>query len=79
MIRVVLLWVSLGVLLAGCAAGPQAIGITGPGSQPSAAPVVPAEQTPTDPLDNPATLQSGERYGPGYAPTTNGGRFWGYD
>jgi hypothetical protein len=63
--------------LAACAGGPQALGITGPqGAKPAEA-VVPAP--PTDPFDNPDTLQSGGRYGPGYTPTTNGGHFWGYD
>ncbi len=63
--------------LAACAGGPEALGITGPdGGKPAA---VAAPGAPSDPFDNPDTLQSGGRYGPGYAPTTNGGHFWGYD
>ena len=64
------------LLLAGCAAGPQSLGITGPGTQ-SAAPASASAGVPNDPLDNPATLNSGARYGPTYAPTTNGGLYWG--
>jgi hypothetical protein len=63
--------------LAACAGGPQALGITGPEGATPAPAAAPAP--PTDPFDNPDTLQSGGRYGPSYAPTTNGGRFWGYD
>jgi hypothetical protein len=62
--------------LAACAGGPQALGITGPDGGkdgPAAAAPLPS------PLDNPETLQSGGRYGPSYAPSTGGGRFWGYD
>jgi hypothetical protein len=63
--------------LAACAGGPQALGITGPdGGVPGSAA---APAPPVDPFDNPETLQSGGRYGPNYAPTTNGGHFWGYD
>jgi hypothetical protein len=64
-------------LLAACAGGPQALGITGPNGGKSA----PAAQTapPVDPLDNPDTLQSGTRYAPSYAPSTGGGNFWGYN
>jgi hypothetical protein len=65
------------VLLAGCAGGPQAFGITGPDggkSGPAA-----AAPPPSDPFDNPDTLDSGARYGPTYEPTTNGGHFWGYN
>lgn len=61
------------LLLGGCAATPQSLGITGPGKQ-AAAPA-----PPSDPLDNPATLQSGARYEPNITPTTNGGRYWGND
>jgi hypothetical protein len=66
------------LLLAGCAASPQSLGITGPGTS-ATAPAPAAAEAPADPLDNPAALQSGGRYGPGYAPTTGGGRYWGYD
>ncbi|HEY1934150.1 MAG TPA: hypothetical protein VGG99_19245 [Acetobacteraceae bacterium] len=63
------------VLLAGCAEGPQALGITGPeGSTLGSTP--PSEQ---DLFDNPNVLQSGERYGPSSAPTTGKGRYWGDD
>ena len=71
--RFILLAVPL--LLAGCAAGPQALGITGPGAQPAA----PATEAAPDPFDNPNAMQSGGRYGPSYAPTTGSGRYWGYD
>lgn len=68
------------LLLAGCAGGPQALGITGPQGE-SAKPQPPpgAEAAPVDPLDNPDIMQSGGRYGPGYVPTTGGGSFWGYN
>ena len=72
--RVALLLMLL--LLAACAAGPQALGITGPQGSISAPATAPATG---DPLDNPDILQSGGRYGPNYAPTTGGGRFWGYN
>jgi len=68
------------VSLAGCASGPQALGITGPegstdrGSAPAA-----AETPPTDPLDNPDIMQSGTRYGPSYSPSKGSSGFWGYN
>jgi hypothetical protein len=62
--------------LAACAEGPQALGITGPQGGKSAPAAQPAE---LDPFDNPATLDSGTRYGPTYAPSTGGGHFWGYN
>ncbi|HTW69796.1 MAG TPA: hypothetical protein VME47_07920 [Acetobacteraceae bacterium] len=68
------------LVLAGCAAGPQALGITGPqGStnKAAAAPAVPPP--PTDPLDNPGLMQSGTRYGPTYTPSTGSSGFWGYN
>jgi len=65
------------LLLAGCAGGPAALGITGPHG--STLGTAPAPRPGTDPLDNPNALQSGVRYGPSMAPTTGGGRFWGYD
>jgi hypothetical protein len=59
--------------LAGCAAGPQALGITGPqGSTLGNTP--PSSQ---DIFDNPNGMQSGDRYGPSAAPTTGSGRYWG--
>ncbi len=73
-------FLALSILLlavAGCADGPQALGITGPEggkNAPVAAPV-----PPLDPFDNPDTMQSGGRYGPSYTPTSGGGHFWGYD
>ncbi|HEY3845650.1 MAG TPA: hypothetical protein VGL95_00890 [Acetobacteraceae bacterium] len=64
-------------LLAACSGGPQALGITGPqGSVPTP---VAEPAPPVDPLENPATLSSGTRYGPTYAPSTGGGNFWGYN
>lgn len=66
------------LFLASCAAGPQTLGITGPGTQ-AAAPAPSDTQAPADPMDDPALLQSGTRYGPNYTPTTGGGRFWGYN
>jgi hypothetical protein len=65
-------------MLAACAGGPQALGITGPDGGKPAAAAVPAPP-PVDPLDNPDTLQSGTRYAPSYAPSTGGGNFWGYN
>ena len=65
------------LLLAGCAGGPGALGITGP--QGSTLLAQPPAQPAEDPLENPNTLQSGVRYGPGPGPTTGGGHFWGYD
>lgn len=74
--RIVIL-VAILSLLAACAGGPQALGITGPdGGKPTAA-ARPVQ--PTDPLDNPATLESGTRYGPSYTPSSGGGNFWGYN
>jgi hypothetical protein len=66
--------------LGGCAATPQALGITGPEGS-TANPATPSadQSPPTDPLDNPDILQSGGRYGPSYAPSTGGGKFWGYN
>jgi hypothetical protein len=63
--------------LSACAGGPQAFGITGPDGGKPETTAVPEPKA--DPFDNPDTLQSGGRYGPSYAPSTNGGNFWGYD
>ena len=65
------------LLLAGCGASPRSLGITGPDPQGVTPPS--AAAAPTDPLDNPAALQSGGRYGPGYTPTTGSGDYWGYN
>ena len=73
--RMILL--ALPLLLACCTAGPQALGITGPGTEGAAPP--PVEAAPVDPLDNPNALQSGGRYGPSYVPTTGSGDYWGYN
>ncbi len=63
--------------LAGCAGGPQALGITGPrGSSLGTTAPPPAGQ---DPLDSPNSFQSGTRYSPSSGPTTGSGRFWGYN
>lgn len=74
MLRAVVLVVLL-LPLAACAEGPQAFGITGP--QGSTLGTTPPPNG--DPLDNPDALLSGARYGPGSAPSTGGGRYWGAD
>jgi hypothetical protein len=62
---------------AGCAGGPEALGITGPqGSSLGTTAPPPAGQ---DPLESPNTFQSGTRYSPSSGPTTGSGRFWGYN
>ena len=66
--------------LAGCAASPQALGITGPqGSADQTATPPTAGTPPVDPLDNPDILQSGTRYGPSYTPSRGSSGFWGYN
>ncbi|HTW69508.1 MAG TPA: hypothetical protein VME47_06450 [Acetobacteraceae bacterium] len=67
--------------LAGCAATPQSLGITGPqGTTNKAARAPAAEPSPaSDPLDNPDLLQSGTRYGPSYAPSSGSSGYWGYN
>lgn len=65
------------LLLAGCAGGPRALGITGP--QGSSFGTAPGPPTGGDPLDNPSALESGTRYAPSIAPTTGSGRYWGYN
>ncbi|HUB11249.1 MAG TPA: hypothetical protein VMB34_04765 [Acetobacteraceae bacterium] len=67
--------------LTGCAASPQALGITGPeGStaRPATSPLTEAPPS-TDPLDNPDIMQSGGRYGPSYAPNKGSSGYWGYN
>ena len=61
------------VPLAACTASPDALGITGPrGAQ-----VAPqATDTGAGAVD---PLMRGNRYAPTMLPTTNGGRYWGYD
>ena len=63
--------------LAGCAGGPQALGITGPHG--STLGRIPGPAAGQDPLDNPNALDSGTRYAPGIKPTTGSGRYWGYN
>jgi len=66
--------------LAGCAASPQALGITGPEGSTNKSAAAPGVQTPTaDPLDNPDLMRSGTRYGPSYTPSTGSSGFWGYN
>lgn len=63
--------------LAGCAGGPQTLGITGPrGTDPAALPGPPPGE---DPLDNPNAFQSGTRYSPSSGPSTGAGNYWGYN
>lgn len=61
------------VTVAGCAASPQSLGLTG------------AQPVPPPPLPNDATLQppgiavdTGTNYGPSMVPTTGAGRYYGY-
>jgi hypothetical protein len=63
--------------LAGCAGGPQALGITGP--RDSSLGTTPPPPPGQDPLDSPNTFQSGTRYSPSTGPTTGSGRYWGYN
>jgi hypothetical protein len=66
--------------LAGCAASPQALGITGPQGSTDKTAATPSPATPqADPLDNPNLMQSGTRYGPTYTPSTGSSGFWGYN
>lgn len=71
----VLLWFLLP--LAGCAGGPQALGITGPRG--SSLGTTPGPLPGEDPLDNPNAFQSGTRYSPSTGPTTGSGNYWGYN
>ena len=61
------------VPLAACAAGPGTLGITGPGGAQVAPPPTDTDTGAVDPL------MRGNRYAPSMVPTTNGGRYWGYD
>jgi hypothetical protein len=63
--------------LAGCAGGPQALGITGP--RDSSLGTTAAPPPGQDPLDSPNAFQSGTRYSPSTGPTTGSGRYWGYN
>ena len=65
------------LLLAGCAGGPQALGITGP--QGSSLGTTPGPSPGEDPLDSPNAFQSGTRYSPSTSPTTGSGHYWGYN
>ena len=65
------------LLLAGCAGGPQALGITGP--QGSSLGTTPGPSPGEDPLDSPDAFQSGTRYSPSARPTTGSGHYWGYN
>ena len=63
--------------LAGCASSPAALGITGPGKTQSVAEPPPIFEQPETGAD---TWQpNGDRYAPSMVPTTNGGRYWGYN
>jgi len=67
----------LPLLLAGCAGGPRALGITGP--QGSNLGTTPGPAPGEDPLDSPNAFQSGTRYSPSSGPTTGSGHYWGYN
>lgn len=59
--------------LAGCTENPGALGITGPGMT----------QAPPPPSDADTGAMNpelrGNRFAPSMVPTTNGGRYWGYN
>jgi hypothetical protein len=76
-VRQVTLLLMVLLALAGCAGGPQALGITGPGG--SSLGTTAAPPPGQDPMDNPNTFQSGTRYSPSSGPTTGSGRYWGYN
>ena len=63
-------------LLAGCAGGPQSLGITGPG--PTGA-TTPQPYVAADPAESVESLGNAARYAPNMVPTTGGGRYWGYN
>jgi hypothetical protein len=63
--------------LAGCAGGPQALGITGPRG--SSLGTTAGPQPGEDPLDSPNAYQAGTRYSPSSGPTTGSGHYWGYN
>jgi len=63
--------------LAGCAGGPEALGITGPQGSNLGTTFGPAPGE--DPLDSPNAFQSGTRYSPSTGPTTGSGHYWGYN
>jgi len=65
------------IVLAGCSGGPAAYGITGPGSQPVAVVVPPAETPDTAPT--PGVTTTGTSFGPSNRPTTGTSGFWGYN
>ncbi len=74
--RVVL---ALGLLLAltACSGGPQALGITGPGTQPL--PVAHAADETPDTSPTPGVTTTGTSYVPSTGSTTGGSGFWGYN
>ncbi|MBV9247926.1 MAG: hypothetical protein JO227_01585 [Acetobacteraceae bacterium] len=69
--------ITLGLILTmmgGCASGPEALGITGPGGSEGLS--VPS---PEQVLERTGPFQSGGRYAPSMVPSTGNGRYWGYD
>lgn len=69
----ILLLLMLTLPVAGCAAGPTALGITGPGQ----AQARPAQANSDTAIMDPDL--NGSRYAPSLVPTTNGGHYWGYN
>lgn len=64
------------VFLSACAQGPGALGITGP----RGAPAVPAVPEPTHTATGTMSPEvKANRFAPSMVPTTNGGRYWGYN
>jgi hypothetical protein len=62
---------------AGCASGPEALGVTGPRG--SSLGTTPGPLPGQDPFDSPNAFQSGTRYSPSPGPTTGSGHYWGYN
>ena len=72
-----LLWIAAVLSLAGCAAGPAALGITGPGGR---APVPPPPTTEESGESAPVgTPQAGTYYGPSVGTMAPQPGFWGYN
>lgn len=59
--------------LVACTSGPGTLGITGPRDTQVAQPPDDPDTGAVDPT------QRGSRYAPSMLPTTNGGRYWGYN
>ena len=74
--RVVLAF-GLLIVLSACSGGPQALGITGPGTQPL--PVAHAADESPDTSPTPGVTTTGTSYGPSTGSTTGGSGFWGYN